>query len=63
MLDLQVENNWTYWNVIEVFEFIYLFVLINKPGETIRYAALFSHGTQVAMFSQKCRAGRAIVHF
>ena len=33
------------------------FVLIYKPGETIQCTALFSHGTQVAMFSRKCRAG------
>ena len=36
---------------------VYLFVLIYKPGETIQCIALFSHGTQVAMFSQKCGAG------
>ena len=40
--------------------FIYLFVLTYKPGETIQCAALFSHGTQVAMFSRKCRAGISI---
>ena len=44
----------------ELVLFIYLFVLIYKPGETIQCAALFSHGTQVAMFSQKCRAGISI---
>ena len=40
--------------------FIYLFVLIYKPGETIQCATLFSHGTQVAMFSRKCRAGISV---
>ena len=39
-----------------IYLFIYLFVLIYKPRETIQCAALFSHGTQVAMFSWKCRA-------
>ena len=37
-----------------------LFVLIYKPGETIQLPALFFHGTQVAMLSQKCRAGISI---
>ena len=37
--------------------FIYLFVLIYKPGETIQCPALLSHGTQIAMFSRKCIAG------
>ena len=41
--------------------FIYLFIcFVYKPGETIQCAALFSHGTQVAMFSRKCRAGISI---
>ena len=31
-------------------EDLFIFVLIYKPGETMQCAALFSHGTQVAMF-------------
>ena len=45
-------------------DFIYLifilFVLFYKPRETIQCETLFSHGTQVAMFSRKCRAGISI---
>ena len=47
-----LKGHWT-----SIYLFIYLFVLIYKPGETIQCAALLSHGTQVAMFSRKCRAG------
>ena len=42
---------------VNTYLFIHLlFIFIYKPGETIQWAALFSHGTQVAMFSRKCRA-------
>ena len=49
-----------------IHSFIHLFIhrihsyLQTWAGETIQCAALFSHGTQVAMFTRKCSAGNYI---
>ena len=49
-----------FWWVLKIF-LIYLFIYSYlQTWETIQCTAFFSHGTQVAMFSQTCRTGISI---